>query len=478
MSPGSASRVTGRSGCSCGTTRCPVARARCGSSRPWRLAAKAGLRREGWPSSANLIDNRPALAAVGNDLLAVYSSDHRQNANNRGENDLYAARLSSATAPATSPKLVDDPPAPAPSLATVHAEEASDIRKIREYRVTVGGKTLRPLRGEFHRHTEISSHRDQDGLLEDAWRYGLDAADHDWMGNGDHDNGFGYEYLWWMIQKTADLHFNPPRFVAAQTYERSVVYPNGHRNVMMPRRGIRPLPRGGLPGTPEAGTPDTKLLYAYLKHFGGICASHTSATNMGTDWRDNDPEVEPVVEIYQGHRHNYEHSDAPRSPTEATQIGGYQPKGFIWNALEKGYRLGFESSSDHVSTHLSYAILFAEDTTRPALIEAFKKRHCYAATDNILLDVRSGDHFMGDAFATKEKPSLEVIVKGTAPVAKVHVIRDNRYALTTEPNARDVTFRYIDDDAKPGESHYYYIRVEQVDRNLAWSSPIWISCEK
>ena len=159
-----------------------------------------------------------------------------------------------------------------------------------------------------------------------------------------------------MIQKTADLHLNPPRFVAAQTYERSVVYPNGHRNVMMPRRGIRPLPRGELPGTPEAGTPDTKLLYAYLKHFGGICASHTSATDMGTDWRDNDPEVEPVVEIYQGHRHNYEHFGAPRSPTEATQIGGYQPKGFVWNALEKGYRLGFESSSDHVSTHLSYAI--------------------------------------------------------------------------------------------------------------------------
>jgi hypothetical protein len=298
------------------------------------------------------------------------------------------------------------------------------------------------------------------------------------MGNGDHDNGFGFEYMWWIIQKNADMHFNPPRFVAAQTYERSVVYPNGHRNVMMPKRGIRPLPRGGLPGTAEEGAPDTKLLYGYLKHFGGICASHTSATNMGTDWRDNDPEVEPVVEIYQGHRHNYEHPGAPKSPTEATQIGGFQPKGFVWNALEKGYRLGFESSSDHVSTHLSYAILYAEDTSRPALIDAFKKRHCYAATDNILLDVRSGDHFMGDTFTTREKPGLQVVVKGTAPVAKLHVIRDNKYALTSEPNARDVTFRYADDDAKPGESHYYYVRVEQADGNLAWGSPVWVTYEK
>jgi hypothetical protein len=31
---------------------------------------------------------------------------------------------------------------------------------------------------------------------------------------------------------------------------------------------------------------------------------------MGTDWRDNDPVVEPVVEIYQGDRQNYEMPDA------------------------------------------------------------------------------------------------------------------------------------------------------------------------
>ena len=52
------------------------------------------------------------------------------------------------------------------------------------------------------------------------------------------------------------------------------------------------------------------MLYAYLKFFGGIVASHTSATNMGTDWRDNDPQMEPVVEIYQGDRQNYEMPDA------------------------------------------------------------------------------------------------------------------------------------------------------------------------
>ncbi len=425
--------------------------------------------------SSNLIDNRPALVPFGPGILAVYSSDRRMNTQSRHEDDLYASLLDPDDSTPHDPALVAAATPPAATLETVHPNEAADVARIRAYRIEHGGKTLQLLRGEFHRHTEISSHNDGDGLLEDTWRYALDAGRLDWMGNGDHDNGFGHEYMWWLVQKNTDLHHNLPYFIPAMTYERSVGYPNGHRNVMMPKRGIRPLPRGGLPGTADGGSPDTKLLYDYLKHFGGICASHTSATDMGTDWRDNDPTVEPVVEIYQGHRHNYEHFGAPKSATEKTQIGGYEPAGFIWNAFEKGYKLGFESSSDHVSTHMSYGMVLAEDVSRQGIIDAFKKRHCYAATDNIVLDVRSGANLMGDTFDSNGKPTIAIVAEGTAVISKVHVIRDNKYVLSTEPKARSVKLSYTDDEAKAGESHYYYVRIEQEDRNLAWSSPMWVT---
>ncbi len=429
-------------------------------------------------NSSNLIDNRPALAAIDGGLLAVYSTDSRNNTQSRKQDDLYSAFLMPESPASKAPELAAVFKAPPAKVPQVHPNELADVARVRGFRVEAGGKTLRLLRGEFHRHTEFSSHNDQDGLLEDAWRYALDAGRLDWMGDGDHDNGFGHEYMWWLIQKVTDLHHNAPHFIPAQTYERSVVFPNGHRNVMMPRRGIRPLPRGELPGTPEQGTPDTKQLYAYLKHFGGICASHTTATNMGTDWRDNDPEVEPVVEIFQGHRQNYEYEGAPRSPNAMTQIGGYEPSGFIWNALKKGYRLGFQSSSDHVSTHMSYAVVLTDDVSRQGIIDAFKQRHCYAATDNIILVVRSGDHLMGETFATKAKPKLEILAHGTAPIAKVHVIRDNSYAFSTEPKREEVSLSYSDDDAQPGESHYYYVRIQQADGNLAWGSPLWITYER
>src|SRR5207249_3262340 len=199
------------------------------------------------------------------------------------------------------------------------------------------------------------------------------------------------------------------------------------RNVMMPKRGIRPLPRGVLKGTPEKGTPDTKVLYAYLKHFGGICASHTSATNMGTDWRDNDPVYEPVVEVYQGHRHNYEHFGAPRSATEQTQIGGYEPKGFVWNAFDKGYRLGFQASSDHVSSHMSYAVVVTAGLPRQGIIDAFKRRHSYAATDNIIIEFNCGKQIISDIFESTKAPTFDIKVLGTAPVTKVSIVRDKKY---------------------------------------------------
>jgi hypothetical protein len=427
------------------------------------------------PRSSNLMENRPALSAFVGGLLAVYSGDTRTNTQGRDQDDLFAAVLRAPEA-ARAPQLVADAPAPEAQLETVHPDEPADVARMRAYRVEVGGKSLRLLRGEFHRHTEISAHRDGDGLLEDSWRYALDAADHDWMGNGDHLNGFGHEYMWWYVQKMTDLFHNAPRFVAAQTYERSAVYPNGHRNVILPRRGIRPLPFGDLQGTPEGGTPDTKALYAYLRHFGGMCASHTSATNMGTDWRDNDPEVEPVVEIYQGHRHNYEHPGAPRAPTAETQIGGFQPAGFVWNALEKGYKLGFQSSSDHISTHWSYAVVLTDDVSRrgphrrvpeTALLRRHRQHHPRRALR------RAPD---GRRLRDLRRPSLQIVAQGPSPIARVHVIRDNAYAFSTEPKDRAVSLTYTDDDAdlKPG-THYYYVRVQQADGNLAWASPMWIT---
>lgn len=184
---------------------------------------------------------------------------------------------------------------------------------------------------------------------------------------------------------------------------------------------------------PPAPSPDTQILYQYLRALGGISVPHTTATDMGTDWRNSDREAEPVLEIYQGGRQSY-----------------------VSQALDKGYRLGFVASSDHFSTHISIANAIVADATREGILDAFRQRHVYASTDNIIADVRSGGHMMGDEFTISGAPDIAVKLSGTAPMT------------------REVAFHWKDDAAAAGKTSYYCVRGEQEDGQLVWASPMWI----
>jgi hypothetical protein len=467
------------------------------------------------PATDNTLDSRPSLVPrPDGQVLVIAASDGRMATGgqlpqwfikalrDKGEkveqhpikarwpdpvnNELTMAEVGPAPGAAPAAPVLEPVTLPAAPPADPEAKKEADaVAAARAVRVTVDGKPLRLLRGEFHRHTEWSPDGQGDGMLMDMWRYAFDTASEDWVGNGDHDNGNGREYSWWLTQKTTDIFFVPGATAPMFTYERSVSYPDGHRNVVFAQRGVRTLPRlqGGmgkamddLPADAERPhSPDTLLLYRYLGQFDGVCASHTSGTDMGTDWRDNNPKVEPVVEIYQGCRQNYEVPGAPRSNTEGNSIGGWRPLGFVSLALKKGYCLGFQSSSDHGSTHISYCNVWATDVTREAILAAMKARHVYGATDNIIAVMKCGEHFMGDEFTLGARPVLNVRLTGTGPFAKVHVIKDSNYVHTLEPNKAEVEFQWTDMDVQPGKTAYYYVRGEQANGELVWISPMWIA---
>jgi len=271
------------------------------------------------------------------------------------------------------------------------------------------------------------------------------------------------------------------------SYERSMPYPLGHRNCLFAKRGVWVLPRlveiDDFTGKPAPTHDDTRQLYRYLHEFDGVCAVHSCSTSMGTSWATNDPVVEPVVEIYQGDRMSYEMQGAPRagfdpqSAKEPPNLGGWYPKGFVDQALHKGYKLAFQSSSDHWSTHISFMIVLTEKTDRQSLLEAIKKRHCYGATDNIILDVKSGTHLQGDEFATKDVPALQIIAIGTAKLGKIDILRDSEVVATLKATGPEYRGTWTDPAPQAG-THYYYVRVLQEDGEIAWGSPMWITRPK
>ena len=398
-------------------------------------------------------------------------------------------------------ELAARPPEP-PTTLPSEPREREQISRLRNYTITVDGESYKIYRGDLHRHTEISGDGGGDGTLLDAYRYAMDAADLDFLAVTDHDSGSQARlhnpppsrvpaglspvgewrspgrYPWWRIQKSCDLFHVPGFFTTIYGTERGVGYPNGHRNLFFPRRGVWILPRSA---EESAGKENTgSRLYPYLRENGGLASSHTSNTIMGTDWRDYDPELEPLVEIYQGLRTSAEHEGAPLAMTgdhPDLWIGGYEPSGFVWNAWAKGYKLGVQASSDHLSTHRSYACLIAKDASREALFDAMRKRHSYAATSNILLDYRlraDGETYLqGDIVPAKSLPVLWIHVEGTATLSKISIIRDNEYVFSRELEEQTLEMEYKESSLTPGE-HYYYVRVEQRDKNVAWSSPIWV----
>jgi hypothetical protein len=443
--------------------------------------------------SDGLLDHRPALLPhAGGGLTIIHNTDGRYTTPNDIDNQIYASFID-LPGKGAAVKLVPHEPGENKLSPEVAAENAS-VKLMKEHRIKAGGKTYQYLRGEYHRHTEISWDGSPDGSLEDMFRYAIDAAQMDWIGNGDHDNGAGREYSWWLTQKFTDA-YHTKAFTTMFTYERSVSYPHGHRNVMFAQRGILTLPRLAVPdrapdekekegkkgGWPGGVHPDdAKMLYRYLREFDGICASHTSATGMGTDWRDSDPVVEPIVEIYQGDRMSYEMEDSPRagydpkSGKEPANVAGWYPKGYVNLALQKGFKLGFQASSDHWSTHISFFIVLAEGRDRQSLLKAVKARHCYAATDNILVDFRCGDAIMGDDVAVKDAPKFDVHVVGADKIAKIDVLRDSVVVDTLKPGDKEHKAAWTDPNPRDG-THYYYIRVLQTDGEIAWGSPIWVT---
>ncbi|MFB3826280.1 MAG: DUF3604 domain-containing protein [Bryobacteraceae bacterium] len=472
-----------------------------------------------------------AAPAEGGIVVALVGDGRRLPVPLPINHDVSTVRLAGAGA---EPELQSFQPSDPGQFPVTHSEEAAQVAAVRAHRLAVGGRSYKIVRGDVHRHTEICMDGGVDGSLWDAYRYGIDAAGFDYMAVTDHNYGAWLdtdepeskntdnEYQWWRTQKSADMFYVPGRFVPLYGYERSINFPLGHRNVLHVRRGVFSyrVPKLHISERPELIEKDAQGLWAYLRATDGVGLPHTMGTSMGTDWRLRDDDLEPVAEIYQGDRNSYEEEGQPRAaiPQAWGDGGAGRPpfqKGLIWNALGVGYKMGFIASSDHFSTHISYANLVVPDrvTTRADLLDAFRSRRTYGSTDNIVLDFHAGEVMQGGEMTARESPTFQIRARGTEPILRVEIVKNNRIVFTRGPeretgDPRRIEFSFRDNEKfsdtsvgptsqirnweapetgirprPPGKFAYYYVRVVQSysrenperEGEVAWSSPIFVA---
>ncbi len=451
-----------------------------------------------WLPASELPRSRDRMSSVlagagapNGQFWTVWHSDHRDDTqiNVPVQNQVWSCVLTAMSKPRPYKLVPREAPA-APPGALDPAGEAGDVKALRDVQVTWNDRTYRLYKGDLHRHTELSTDGGgrSDGSIIDFFRYMIDAAAMDYGAITDHSAGGDSEYWWWLIQKVTEMYHVPGRYRSLFGYERTPHWPKGHKNIIHAARNIPIVKLFTRPDVPEHWSTyaivagdlarnDTQLLYDSVRRTGGLAIPHTLATSQGNDWTETDEKVQPVAEIFQAARNSYEHEGAPAAHQRRPGMAGgndFNPSGFLWKAWEKGVRIGVIASSDHVATHLSFAMVYSADPSRAGIVEAIRARRTYGATENILLEFSMGGHFMGEEFSARQVPEIKLRVRGAGTLSKVSVIRGGKYLAQFTPGSREYAATYRD-TTSPAGSQYYYVRVEQTDGNLAWSSPIWVN---
>ncbi|MSU49399.1 MAG: hypothetical protein EXS37_09990 [Opitutus sp.] len=457
-------------------------------------------------------EDRQSRWALGKDgaLWLAWPTDRRTSKEHQ-TSEVRLAKLDPNAIPAlvkaAAPRAFRPPP------AYINPETPERDRAER-YTMTNNGVTYHLYWGDYHRHTDISNCvTANDGCVLEQFRYALDMGKLDTLGTSDHtDIAKIYDpYEWWLNQKMVDVFHSPGFFVSMYAYEREQVWPYGHRNMIFAQRGgpivyiqranyaaspwqkIFPLKTDGE--TQIAPEELWDVLHRYGKSVSVI--SHTGATNMGTDWNvfpRVDNRVENLIEIFQGARVSYEGLNAPQptvglrvgedynhsstvagTPVVGQPISSFTVKnnGLYQNALSLGHKLGVWADSDHISTHTSYGGVYVKEFTREGIIEGLNARRTIAATDKIFVEFQCNGHLLGSVIEVTGKPVMSIKVDGTAGITRVTLVRNEQNHRQWEPGAKTFAQSFTDDAPAEGENRYY-LRIEQGDGNMAWSSPVWV----
>ena len=369
---------------------------------------------------------------------------------------------------------------PAVTVAPVHPHEAEQVARIRSYKIEAGGKTYHIYRGDLHRHTDISGDGVGDGSLMDLHRYALDAAAFDFVHRLRPQHGRRRTNIrWWRTQKANDLYTVPGAFISMYGYERSVPYPNGHRNVIWPERGHRTLP---LPQRPAQADGRGHRQAVRLP------ASRPTASARRTPPPPTRAPTGPSTTTRWSRSSRSSRATtpptrrpAPRRRWTTKRTGSTALTSRTASCRRRWTRATASASRRRATTFRrtsAIACVLAEEFSRKGLIDAMKKRHTYAATDNIVLDVRMGRwaSWATRCARTSRAWTWWCWARGRSTAWRCCATARWCTRETPAKDAAEARFHWDDPKPKKGDkASYYYVRVLQKDGQMAWASPIWVN---
>jgi hypothetical protein len=123
--------------------------------------------------------------------------------------------------------------------------------------------------------------------------------------------------------------------------------------------------------------------------------------------------------------------------------------------------------------------ILADTLTRASIVDALRARRFYAMTisppnDRIVMNFTVDGQPMGSTTTVGIGPvfSVDASANGISLFNRVYLYKDGVLLSTAIAVGTSIHTEFRDWMSE-GESHYYYVRVTQVDGDQAWSAPVW-----
>jgi hypothetical protein len=362
-----------------------------------------------------------------------------------------------------------------PELTVFSAAQKSVIEKT-ESRI-FGGRRI--LFGDIHQHTASS---DGTGTMEETYYRARARYRDQVVAVTDHESFLGKRTLegeWRDACRIADEFYEPGAFVTLKGFEwTGKMHPGpGHKVVYLPSSGGPILSRDDL------RTNSSISLICKCRTIGALVVPHHVGWT-GADMEHHEPDVQTCWEIVSCHG-AYERQGV----TNAVGTRGDDKEGqFVADALDRNLRFGLVGGSDGHGLSWHHGIsrkqdshrtgltgFLSHDVTREGVLEALRKRRCYATSGaKIALWFEVDGRPMGEEVIAGYEVPFRVSAVATEPIMKLNLITNNGQEIPLESEGSIADVHGTLPPPPDNGFSYYFVRLIQEDGETAWSSPIWL----
>lgn len=328
--------------------------------------------------------------------------------------------------------------------------------------------------GQLHSHTTYS---DGLGTVDDAYSYAKDTAKVDFLAVTDHSNSFdnaststitdGSKSTEWIGGHEAADKYTDNSFVGIYAYEMTWSNGTGHINTFN---------TVGFENRETAKYKNADGLKQYYDVLKTVPDSISQLNHPGPTFGDfndfayYDPQIDKQISLIE-----------VGNGEGAIRSSGYFPSyEFYTRALDKGWHVSPTNNQDnHLGkwgdANTAKTVVLADSLTRDNIYDAMRNMRTYATEDkNLRIKYTLNGEIMGTIF--DEKPaSVDIKIDLEDPdnevLGKISIISNGGIVVASKTlyTSKDTVEFILDPDYS-----YYYIRVDEPDRDIAVTAPVWI----